>query len=150
MTIIASSVEEYIEQVPIERQTSFATLISVCEKHLPEGFELKMAYHMPTFLVPHTLFPGGYHCNPAIGLPFLSIGNQKNFIGFYHSGLYMDAELTSWFKREYGQRVSGKLDMGKSCIRLKNIDAIPYELLAELCEKISVEQFITFYQQGRT
>jgi hypothetical protein len=105
-----------------------------------------MNYGMIGYVIPHTLYPAGYHCDPKLPLPFMALAAQKNSINFYHMGLYADLGLLEWFQKEYAKVVSNKLDMGKSCIRFKNYAQIPYILLGELVEKISVAQWIQVYE----
>jgi len=103
---------------------------------------------MPSYVVPHSIFPAGYHCNPSEPLPFISVASQKNFIALYHMGLYARPELQEWFISEYPKYSKYKLDMGKSCIRFKKIDAIPYELIGQLFSKMDVDQWIKTYQEN--
>ena len=142
----ASSVEDYINQVPQERQAALKKLRKTIKDNLPKGFEEGIQYGMIGYYVPHSLYPAGYHCNPKEPLPFMSFASQKNFIGFYHSGIYANPELHQWFIKEYPKHCKSKLDMGKSCIRLKNVDEIPYELIAELCQKLTPNDWIKLYE----
>ena len=114
----------------------------------PAGFNEELNYGMPGWVVPHSLYPGGYHVNPKLPLPFASIASQKNFIGFYHMGVYANPELLAWFKEEYGKRCKYKLDMGKSCVRLKRMDDIPFDLIGELMSRITVNDWISAYEDG--
>jgi len=115
-------------------------------ENLPPGFEETMSYGMIGYVVPHSVYPGGYHCNPDLPLPFLNIASQKNYIAFYHSGLYASPEIKNWFIEAYEDQVATKLDMGKSCVRFKKPEHIPYKLLGELCRKISVSDWILLYE----
>jgi len=148
MRIPANSVSDYISKVPLERRASLQKILDVLRSNLPEGFEECLSYGMPSFSVPHSLYPPGYHCKPSEPLPFISVGNQKNFIGFYHMGVYALPEVYDWFVGEYPKYSKYKLDMGKSCLRLKRMDDIPYELIAELAQKISPEQWIQVYESN--
>ena len=98
------------------------------------------------YVVPHKLYPDGYHCNPKLPLPFIAIASQKNFIALYHMGIYINPLLLEWFTTEYSKQFSYKLDMGKSCIRFKKMDQIPFDLLSELIQKISVQEWIDCYE----
>lgn len=138
----------YINQLPEERKPAMEKLLDLLKENLPKGFELQMQYSMPSYVVPHTIFPAGYHCNPKEPLPFISIASQKNFIAVYHMGLYANLELYNWFVSEYPKYNKYKLDMGKSCIRFKRIDDIPYELLGQLFQKMSVQDWIDIYQEN--
>ena len=117
-------------------------LRAIVQAHLPKGFEETMSYGMIGYVVPHSLYAAGYHCDPKLPLPFLSIASQKNFIAVYHMGIYANPELHEWFVGEYPKHVKTKLDMGKSCIRFKKPELLPFSLIGELCEKMTVEQWI--------
>lgn len=148
MKYIANSPEEYINQLPEERQDSFNKLRNTIIKHLPLGFEERMSYGMIGYVVPKSLYPAGYHCDPKLPLPFLNIASQKNFIALYHMGIYTDPELLQWFQSEYAQQCKYKLDMGKSCVRFKRMDDIPFDLIAELMEKMTPEDWINRYESA--
>ncbi len=147
MTYDADTVSDYVSQLPDDRRGAFERLLEVVRENIPEGFDECMSYGFPSFAVPHSIYPAGYHCKPEEPVPFLSLGNQKNFIGFYHMGIYTRPDLLEWFEREWARRDVGKLDMGKSCIRLKKPDRIPYDLLGELCTKITVDEWIETYER---
>lgn len=138
---------DYINGLPAERLMPFTKLRETILNHIPKGFEEYMSYGMITYSVPHRLFPAGYHCDPSIPLPFVSIASQKNFIAVYHMGIYADPQLLQWFVTEYPKHCKTKLDMGKSCIRFKKMDQIPYELIAELMKKMTVNDWINTYQE---
>lgn len=138
----------YYEALPEDRKEPFSKLFTVLESHLPEGFESRLSYGLPTFSVPLSTYEAGYHCKKDEPLPFLSIGSQKNFLAVYHMGLYADPELLDWFTKEYPKHSKYKLDMGKSCIRFKKMDAIPYHLLGELAEKMTAQQWIELYEKS--
>ena len=122
-------------------------LRKVVLENLPTGFEEQMSYGMLGYVVPHSIYPSGYHCDPKLPLPFLSIASQKKFIAVYHMGIYADNELLDWFTSEYCKQSKTKLDMGKSCIRFKKIDQIPYKLIGELASKMTPQQWIDLYER---
>lgn len=148
MKIEADSPEEYIDKLPPERKVAIAKLRKVILESLPDGFEESMNYGMIGYVVPHDIYPDGYHVNPSQPLPFMSIASQKNFIGVYHMGIYVNDELMEWFISEYPKHCDTRLDMGKSCIRLKKIDQLPYELIGELAGKMSAREWIEQYEQN--
>ena len=145
MRIESTSVDDYFSKVPEERQEVMNKLRAVVKENIPSGFEEVLSYGMPGYVVPHSIYPGGYHCDPKLPLPFASIASQKNFIAVYHMGIYANKELMDWFVGEYPKHCSRKLDMGKSCIRFKKIDDIPFELIGELMSKMSVEDWVSVY-----
>ena len=146
MKIEANSPDEYVEKVPEERRPSFERLRQTVLDHLPAGFEEVMSYGMIGYVVPHSMYPDGYHCTPALPLPFMNIANQKNFIAFYHMGIYAEPELLEWFLSEYKALNLRKLDMGKSCMRFKKWEEIPFELIGQLVAKRSPEDWIAVYE----
>lgn len=141
-----SSLNEYLESIPVERKEAIEQLIEVLKTNLPDGFALELSYGHLGFVVPHTLYPSGYHCDPKAPLPFINIASQKNFIALYHMGLYMNDEIYNWFVAEYPKHSTKKLDMGKSCIRFKKVEDIPYDLIGQLAQKITPEQWINMYE----
>lgn len=148
MTSEATTPEEYISELPNDRVQVMEKLRTTIKENLPVGFEEMMNYGMIGYVVPHSIYPDGYHCSPELPLPFLSIASQKNFIGFYHMGIYANEKLLNWFVNEYPNHVKTKLDMGKSCIRFKKMDQIPYELIAELTRKMTVQEWIGIYESA--
>jgi uncharacterized protein YdhG (YjbR/CyaY superfamily) len=142
----AKNPEEYSNSLPEERKEVIETLRNVITANLPEGFEETMSYGMIGFVVPHAIYPEGYHCDPKIPLPFLSIASQKNFVALYHMGMYSNKVLHDWFVEEYPKYCKTKLDMGKSCIRFKKMNDIPFELIGELCQKMTVQEWISTYK----
>jgi uncharacterized protein YdhG (YjbR/CyaY superfamily) len=146
MNLQATSVTDYLSKVPEERQEAFNKLRDTIIANLPDGFSEELSYGMIGYVVPKSTYPAGYHCDPKLPLPFLSIANQKNFIAVYHMGIYANPELMEWFVAEYPKHVKTKLDMGKSCIRFKKMETIPFELIGELVSKMSMEQWVEIYE----
>ena len=146
MQIEANSPEEYISKIPKDRIPYFNKLRQTILDAIPEGFEEQMSYGMIGFVVPKNIYPAGYHCNTNLPLPFAHIASQKNFIALYHSGIYANKDIHDWFVNEYPKHCKRKLNMGKSCIRFKYADEIPFELIAELLKKISVQDWISMYE----
>ena len=147
MTSTAATPKEYIDSLPKDRIKAMTELQNVIKKNLPKGFEETMQYGMLSYVVPHKLYPAGYHCKPTDALPFLSIASQKNFIAIYHMGLYADKTLLDWFLTEFPKYSKAKLDMGKSCIRFKKPDQIPFKLIGELASKMTVKDWIELYEK---
>lgn len=148
MNIKASSPDNYIKQLSPERQEVVSKIRAIVLENMPKGFEECINYDMIGYVVPKSIFPAGYHCDPRLPLPFINLASQKNFVAFYHMGIYAMPDLLEWFVDEYPKHCKTKLDMGKSCIRFKKMDDIPYQLLAELVQKITVEDWITVYKKS--
>lgn len=146
MTSKAQSTEDYIKEVPEERKDVIEKLRAVILENLPKGFEEGMSYGMIGYYVPHSIYPKGYHCDTKLPLPFMSFASQKNSINFYHMGIYANKDLYDWFVSEYPKYSKKKLDMGKSCVRFKKTEDIPFELIGQLVQKTSVESWIETYE----
>jgi uncharacterized protein YdhG (YjbR/CyaY superfamily) len=144
----APTVDEYLAELPEDRQEAMTKLRKEIKKNLPKGFQEGMGYGMMGWSVPHSKYPAGYHCDPKQPLPFMGIASQKNFIAVYHMGVYADPKLLNWFVTEYKKVVPTKLDMGKSCIRFRKPEQIPYKLIGELASKMSPEDWIKTYEKN--
>jgi uncharacterized protein YdhG (YjbR/CyaY superfamily) len=142
-----NTVQDYIAELPAERKEAVEKLRQTIADHLPIGFEETLGYGMIAYVVPKTTYSAGYHCGKDLPLPFINIASQKNFIALYHMGIYANPDLLNWFVAQYPKHCSAKLDMGKSCIRFKKLDQIPYQLIAELVDKISPQQWIAVYEE---
>lgn len=148
MTSKATTPEQYIQELPENRVEAIAKLRKVINDNLPKGFKEEMSYGMIGYVVPHEIYPAGYHCTPSLPLPFMSFASQKNSVNFYHMGIYAKPELLNWFTTEYPKHCKLKLDMGKSCIRFKKLDQIPFDLIGELVQKMSVADWISCYESN--
>lgn len=144
----ANSIEVYLSELPEDRKAIMTKLHLLIKKALPKGFEACMNYGMIGYVVPHKLYPSGYHCDPKLPLPFLALASQKNFIALYHMGIYADAKLLQWFTEAYANAGVGKLDMGKSCIRFKKPENIPFDVIKELVSKMTVQDWISTYEKA--
>ncbi len=142
----ATTVDEYIASLPDDRKEALTKMRKEIKKNLPKGFEECMSYGMIGYVVPHKIYPDGYHCTPELPLPFMAMASQKNFVALYHMGIYGDAKLMDWFINAYSKIITTKIDMGKSCIRFKKMEQIPYSLIGELASKITVKDWIAKYE----
>jgi len=144
----AATVDQYLAGLPADRKKAVSELRKVIKKNLPKGFREGMGYGMAGYAVPHSLYPAGYHCDPKQPLPFMGFASQKNFIAVYSMAVYADPKLQKWFTEEYAKAGVGKLDMGKSCIRFKNPEKIPYQLIGELASKVTPAEWIALYEKN--
>jgi hypothetical protein len=144
----AKTVKTYLAEIPADRSDAFLKLRKAILDNLPKGLEECMSYGMIGYVVPHSKYPAGYHCDPKLPLPFLSLASQKNTINFYHMGMYADQKLLDWFVAEYPKHSKAKLDMGKSCVRFKKFEEIPHKLIGELIKKMSVNDWIALYEKN--
>jgi uncharacterized protein YdhG (YjbR/CyaY superfamily) len=138
----ATNVDAYLEALDDDRKKAITQLRKVIKQNLPKGFEEQMGYGMIGYVVPHSIYPAGYHCNPKLPLPFINIASQKNGIVMHHMGLYANTELLNWFTETHTKASTKKLDMGKGCVRFKKLEDIPYKLIGELVGKITVADWI--------
>ncbi len=148
MTITAKNVAEYIEQIPDNQKELFLSILNIIRKNIPQGFEECINYKMPSWVVPHSLYGSGYHCDPKLPLPFLAVGIQKNSVNLYHMGIYADTELYNWFINEYDNLDLKKLDIGKSCMRFKKIEEFPKNLVGDLIQKTNPTDWINIYEKA--
>ena len=148
MTSKAITPQEYVDSLSDDRRQAISELRKVILKNLPKGFSECISYGMIGYVVPHSIYPAGYHCNPKLPLPFINIASQKNFIAVYHMGIYSDKDLLDWFVREFPKHSKSKLDMGKSCIRFKKMNDIPFELIGELAKKLTTKQWIDMFEKA--
>ena len=142
----ATSVDQYMQELPDDKREAMQKLRDAILKNLPDGFSEEMGNGMMGYSVPHSIYPDGYHCDPKQALPFVALASQKNFIALYHMGIYANPQIYQWFVEEYPKHSKAKLDMGKSCVRFKKMDQIPFKLLGELMTKVSVQEWIETYE----
>lgn len=148
MSSKATTPDAYIAELPADRLDAVKKLRDTILKNLPKGFEEAMSYGMIGYVVPLKTYPDGYHCNPELPLPFMNLASQKNFIAFYHMGIYAMPDLLKWFKTEWPKHTKAKLDMGKSCIRFKKAEDIPLKLIGNLVKKISMKNWVETYEKN--
>lgn len=145
----ATRISDYLDELPEDRRKVVDRLRKIIKKNLPKGFQEVISYGMIGYVVPHKIYPAGYHCDPSTPLPFINLASQKNFVALYHMGLYGDKKLLDWFTGEWKKAVPAKLDMGKSCIRFSKPESIPYDLIGELAGKMTPEDWIKRYEAAR-
>ena len=125
-----------------DRYAIFNELNKTIQSNLPKGFESISSENQVQYVVPIARYPNGYHVKKGEPLPFIVLAVQKHHVALYHMGLYGNEALMRWFEETYAELNSSKLDMGKSCIRFKHQDQIPFELIANLCSKLTVDAYI--------
>lgn len=136
--------DEYIATVSDERRDAFTKLVQTVRDNIDPKFSEAYLYGMIGWVISKDIYPAGYHVDPSLPVSFLSLANQKNYIALYHMGLYADPDLLNWFTKEYA-KTGKKLDMGKSCIRFKRMDKIPYQLIGELVSRMSLDDYLKLY-----
>jgi hypothetical protein len=146
MQSTAADVMAYLAELPEDRRTVVNQLREVILDNLSPEFTEIMNYGMIGYVIPHSVYPAGYHCNPKLPLPFMGLASQKNSVNLYHMGIYADDKLLDWFVTEYPKHAKSKLNMGKSCINFKKIDDIPYQLVGQLVQKMDASAWIELYE----
>jgi hypothetical protein len=147
MQIKADTPERYLGHLPEDRKRAISKLRRVIQTNIPEGFEENITYGIVGYVIPHSIYPKGYHSDNTIPLPFMSIAAQKNYISLYHFGLYADRALMDWFVKEFPKHSKQKLNIGKSCLKFKKAEHIPFDLIGELSSKITTHQWINIYEE---
>ena len=144
----ATTVDQYLAELPEDRRNAIRAVREVILKNLPRGVTEGMGYGMIGYAVPHSIYPSGYHCDPKQPLPFASLASQKNHMALYFMNLYT-AQDEEWFRDEWAK--SGKkLDMGKCCVRFKKVDDLALDAIGEAISRWSVEQHIAHYEAARS
>lgn len=149
----ATTVEQYLSELPEDRRSAIAAVRKVFVDNLDDGFAEGMSYGMIGYCVPHSRYPAGYHCNPEQPLPFGGLASQKGHMSLYLFGLYMDqaggkrGPLLTWFEESW-KKAGKKLDMGKSCVRFKKLDDLALDVLGEAVRRMKCDEFIATYERG--
>jgi hypothetical protein len=144
----AETVAEYLASLPEGRRTALEMVRQVILNHLAEGYQETIQYGMISYVVPHSLYPAGYYCNPTQPLPYASLGSQKNHMAIYLMCNYRDAAMDQWFRLEYA-KTGKKLDMDKSCIRFKKIEDLALEMVGAAIARTSVKMYIQQYEESQ-
>lgn len=149
----ATTVEQYLSELPEDRRAAIAAVRKVFLDNLDGGFAEGISYGMIGYSVPHSRYPAGYHCNPAQPLPFGGLASQKGHMSLYLMGLYMDqvgekrGPLLTWFEESW-KKAGKKLDMGKSCVRFKKLDDLALDVLGQAVRRMKCDEFIAAYERG--
>ena len=143
----ATTVEEYLRQLPADRLDAISAVRNVILANLPKGYVECMSYGMIGYVVPHSLFPAGYHCDPSLPLPFANLASQKNHMALYLMTVYGDSETERWFRQAW-QAAGKKLDMGKCCVRFKRLEDVPLEVIGQLIARVPVNDYIARVKQA--
>ncbi len=141
----ATSVNQYLADLPSDRRDAIDVVRAVILKNLSKGYEEGMQYGMIGYYVPHSVYPAGYHCDPKQPLPFAALASQKNYMSIYLMCIYGDPEHEAWFRAAWA-RTGKKLNMGKSCVRFKKIDDIPLKVIGEAIRRVPAKKFIEHYE----
>jgi hypothetical protein len=138
----ATTVKEYLDELPAERRKAISAVRKTIRKHLPEGFKEGMQYGMIGYFIPLKRYPTTYNGQP---LGIAALASQKNYMALYLMAVYGDPKLEKWFKSAFA-KAGKKLDMGKSCVRFKSLDDLPLDVIGEVVSSVSVDDFIARYE----
>lgn len=141
----ATTVEQYLAELPEDRRAAIAAVRQVMLKNLHKDFEEGIHYGMIGYCVPHRIYPAGYHCDPKQALPFAALASQKNYMSLYLGSIYSSAAEAQHFHADWA-KTGKKLDMGKSCIRFKQIDDLALNVIAAVLRRTTVKKFIADYE----
>ena len=137
----AKTVDEYLLALPPDRRALFSAVREVVRANLPEGYEEQLQYGMIGYVVPHKLYPPGYHCDAKQPLTYACLGSQKNYLAIYLMSVYGDPATEAWFKKAW-LATGKKLDMGKSCVRFKKLEDVPLDVIGQVIARTPVSQYI--------
>ena len=141
----ATTVEQYLAELPDDRREALQAIREVILKNLPKGYEEGMQYGMIGYYVPHSIYPAGYHCDPKEPLSFVALASQKNHMAFYGMCIYSDPVQEAWF-REAWTKTGKKLDMGKSCVRFKKLEDVPLKVIGQTVKRVPVKKYVEHYE----
>ena len=145
MTSKARTVSEYLQALPAERRTAISAVRDVILANLPTGYQEVMQYGMIGYVVPHSIYPAGYHCKPSEPLPYAALGSQKNHMALHLCTVYGHKETQSWFRKAY-DATGKKLDMGKACVRFKNLEQLPLDVIGQLIARTPVKKYVAYLE----
>lgn len=141
----AKTVDEYISELPPDRREAISAVRDVVRKNLNKDIAEGIIYGMIGWYIPHSVFPPGYHTNPKLPLPYAALASQKNYMSLYLMTGYVDgSDSANWFESEW-KKSGKKLDMGKSCIRFKNVDDLALDVIAKAIKRTTAQTHIANY-----
>ena len=137
----AKSVQEYLKELPADRREAINAVRGVILANLPKGYVECMSYGMIGYVVPHSIYPKGYQCNPKVPLPFVNLGSQKNHMALHLMCCYCDPKLKAWFEKAW-KDTGKKFDMGGGCVRFRKLEDVPLEVIGQLVASLPVDVYI--------
>lgn len=144
----ATTVAQYLAELPPDRRASIEAVRAVIRKNLDKDYEEGMQYGMIGYYVPHSVYPPGYHCDPRQPLPFAGLASQKNHLSVYLMTLYGEGPEARWFHDAWAT-TGKKLDMGKCCIRFKKSEDLALEIIGEVVRRMPAKSLINYYDKAR-
>lgn len=156
MQSAAGTVPEYLDSLTEERRAIIEPVRAVILANLDSGYSEAMQYGMIGYGVPHSVFPAGYHCDPAQPLPFAALASQKNHVSLYLMGLYVgntadkETQEVLWFRQAWANAGKKTLDMGKSCVRFKRLEDVSLDVIGEAIRRMPASLYIERYLEATT
>ncbi len=143
----ATTVRDYLAELPSDRRAAIEAVRKVVLENLDDDFEEGMQYGMIGYYVPHRVYPAGYHCDPRQPLPFAGLASQKNHMSLYLMSVYADGAEENWLRDRFA-KAGKKLDMGKCCIRFKTLEDLPLSVIGEAVRRVTVKRHIEHYESA--
>lgn len=140
----ATTVDEYLNELPPERRGAIAEVRALVLEHLPEGYEEVMQYGMVSWVIPLSRYPKTYNKQP---LAVASLASQKQYMSLYLMALY-DTDLETELKAAF-EAMGNKPKIGRCCVRFKKVEDLPLEAIGDLIARVGVEAFIAQYEKSR-
>ncbi|MBL9014168.1 MAG: DUF1801 domain-containing protein [Myxococcales bacterium] len=134
----ATTPAAYLAGLPADKRAVIAAVRDVVNANLPDGYVEGIQYGMLGWYVPLERYPDTYNGQP-IGIAALAA--QKSYHALYLMSVYGDPATEAWFKRAFA-KAGKKLDMGKSCVRFKQLDDLPLDVIGEAIARLPVEKLI--------
>jgi hypothetical protein len=140
----AATVEQYLQELPDDRRAVVSAVRDVVVRNLPAGYREAMGFGMITWGIPLEDYPDTYNGQP---LGYAALAAQKNYYALYVM-TYMDPTREKWLRDEFN-KAGKKLDMGKSCLRIKKLEDLPLDVIGQLIASTPPAEFITLYETAR-
>ena len=141
----ATTVEQYLAELPEDRRIAIEEVRSVILANLPEGYQESMNWGMISYEIPLDRYPDTYNKKP---LGYAGLASQKNHMAVYLMNIYSSEDSAASFEAQY--RATGKrYDVGKSCVRFRKIEDLPLDLIGRTIASTSVDQYIAEYETAR-
>lgn len=148
----AATPQAYLAALPDERRAILTAVRDVILANLDPQYAELMQYGMLSYVIPHSIYPVGYHCDAKQPVPFAAIASQKNHISLYLMGLYVGCAGTdetndaTWFREAWTASGKKQLDMGKACVRVKKIDDVPLDVVGEAIRRMPTQRYLALYK----
>lgn len=141
----ATTVAAYLASLPPDRRSAIEAVRKVLLANLDKAYEEMMVYGMIGYVIPHSLYPSGYHCDPTKPICFAGLASQKNHMAIYLMCVYGNVKEETWF-RDAWAKTGKKLDMGKACLRFKKIEDVALDVIGEAVKRVPAKKYLAAYE----